>query len=468
MVDEINRLPDPARIDLFLRDRGAAERLKKAMRRSYELLDATAKGKVDADYIALKVAQPLAQYLAKIPAGTQAPTAEDKRVLGGLLTSLTKHGPEGLSVHPGYVGEGPMTMDPEVVRRAVERIGTLVEDIGKDKYDTYVANVFGASMLSEAKERFRKGAEALARLHTAGQIRIDRMQKDRVWGCAGLTSETKIALKDGNYSEDQLFTILVHEMTHAMPPNLKTGDKYYRHSPEFLIASEERKLATADYYAETADRILRKDPGTPLVPRDSSEKLTASGILDKYRDAASQIVTRAWVTAINIHGSLQAWGGRAQINASYPMTPDFLKTVVLNDGQLSFARHASMMLGLTLHKRAALSGKKNEITELDLSIIDNKLNVLGTLVGCIDKVLTLPADVHAFEDSKVDHVLRHALLMKNGNRLQPGLLSKNIDKDVVVIRSLDELNDAPNWTTYFGKLVKDVPGPMRKYRADFA
>jgi hypothetical protein len=46
---------------------------------------------------------------------------------------------------------------------------------------------------------------------------------------------------------------------------------------------------------------------------------------------------------------------------------------------------------------------------------------------------------------------------------RPGLLSRDVDKDVIVIRSLATLNDAPDWKTWRGKLTKGLPEPMNSY-----
>ena len=52
--------------------------------------------------------------------------------------------------------------------------------------------------------------------------------------------------------------------------------------------------------------------------------------------------------------------------------------------------------------------------------------------------------------------MKEALLALNKNKDSPGVLSKNIDKDIIVIRSLANLNDAPAW------MNKSSPGVLSK------
>ena len=52
------------------------------------------------------------------------------------------------------------------------------------------------------------------------------------------------------------------------------------------------------------------------------------------------------------------------------------------------------------------------------------------------------------------------MLALNKNKDSPGVLSKNIDKDIIVIRSLANLYDAPRWTNLFSNLVAGLPEPL--------
>ncbi len=242
-------------------------------------------------------------------------------------------------------------------------------------------------------------------------------------------------------------TTLVHEMTHAMPDeNTRTGDKYYRHHERFSRVGEQRKLITADYYAEVFDRAQKKIPGEVYVPTKNAEMSGQPGaLLKQYRDAAEKQVNLAWAMAVNIYNTLAKVGQWAKGQESSRFTPNWASTVVHEPEHIDFLRNASRLLGLTIHKRDDLRGTINQVTVLDLSIIDNKLNVLGRLQTSLGKALTVPAAIKVFEEGRVDELIKMALKIENGGKERPGMLSRDLDKDIVVIRSLANLNDAPAW-----------------------
>jgi hypothetical protein len=74
-------------------------------------------------------------------------------------------------------------------------------------------------------------------------------------------------------------------------------------------------------------------------------------------------------------------------------------------------KNASKLLGLTIHRRPTLlAANHNPVSQLDLSLLDNKISMLGKLNGCIKDVLVLPAKVTVYGEELEDFVLRHALL----------------------------------------------------------
>jgi hypothetical protein len=304
------------------------------------------------------------------------------------------------------------------------------------------------------------------RLHEEGKIVIDLMQKETVWKCGGLTNDQQIALPGGLANDEdrtRTITTLVHEMTHALPLDSRTGDKYYRGMDGFPRARVPRKLKTADYYAEVFHRILKNTlPGDKYVPLDALEKANMPDrALTQYKKKVTDLVSKAWATAINIHDSLAKWGEYStERDQSYFK---LLKPNVMDADHLNFARNASRLLGLTIHKRVTLTGASNEITQLDLSIIDNKINVLARLLGAIKMAVNLPAQDKTFEEAKVNFVLKEALRTENQDKERPGLLARDIEKDVVVIRSLAELNSAPGWQTLMSDLAKGLPNSMKNY-----
>src|SRR5262249_34069082 len=141
-------------------------------------------------------------------------------------------------------------------------------------------------------------------------------------------------------------------------------------------------------------------------------------------------------------------------------------------------RNASMILGLTIHRRTGIPAQPagnmvpvttNPITALDLSLADNKIAMLAQLNGAVPKVLTVPSDVKTYGEEYEDHVLEHALLLlKKDGKDTPGLLSRNVKKDVLVIRSLAAMHEAITPDADFVKILSTgLPDPIKKHMARF-
>jgi hypothetical protein len=450
-------------VDDFLRDLASVQKLKKALGQALQALEAGAKKQVEDQFKVKSAGQAVETFLQK---GTPA-TSEDKAYLVWLTSEIGHRAQVGLSFHPGFVDTRPL-YDDEVqhVATAVAAIDQRVKQIvGTIGHDTQITNVFGSALLSEVKIRFQLSLEALIRIFKANKIVVDTMQKEKVWKCGGLTSETQIALPDKLkvVTQNELMLTLVHEMTHALPKDLRTGDEYYRHHQKFKTAKVQQKLKTADYYAEVFDRVLQDIPGDVFVPTDASEiAKQPDGTLQLYREQVQTLVNLAWATAINIHGKLEPMGKTAQANQSGRFVPNPFSKTLHQPEDIDFLTNVSRLLGLTIHKRGDLRGTINQVTALDLSIIDNKLNVLARLQRSLGKTLVLPAEIKLFEPTRVDRVFGMGLLIEN-NKERPGLLSRDIYKDIVVIRSLATLNEAPLWKTWVGKLTKGLPEPMNSY-----
>jgi len=459
----IVRLPNPAMVDDFLRDLASVQKLKKALGQALQALEPGPKKEVEEQFKIKSAGKAVEAFLQK---GTPA-TSEDKGYLDWLIREIGHRAQVGLSFHPGFVDERPLdTVEVKAVDTAVQTIAERVKQIvDTNGYDTQITNVFGSAILPEVKKRFMLSLEALISIHKADKIVVDTMQKQKVWACGGLTSEKQIALPDKlkEVPQNELMLTLVHEMTHALPQGVRTGDMYYRHHEKFKTAMVQRKLITADYYAEVFDRVLRNIPGDVFVPTDASEiGKQPGGPLLLYIEAIQELVNLAWAMAINIHGELVPKGKSAQANQSGRFVPNSWSNKVHAPDYIDFLKNVSRLLGLTIHKRGDLRDTINQITALDLSIIDNKLNVLARLQGGLRKILDLPVGITSFESAKVDQVFRMALAIAN-KKERPGLLSRDVDKDVIVIRSLATLNDGPDWKTWRGNLTKGLPEPMNSY-----
>jgi hypothetical protein len=183
-------------------------------------------------------------------------------------------------------------------------------------------------------------------------------------------------------------------MTHALPQDVRTGDKYYRHHEKFKTAKVQRKLITADYYAEVFDRVLQNIPGDVFVPTDASEiAKQPNGPLLLYIGEIQKLVNLAWAMAINIHGDTCTEAGKwAQANQSGRFVPNSWSKTLHAPEHIDFLKNVSRLLGLTIHKRGDLRDTINQVTALDLSILDNKLNVLARLQSSLARFWTCPSE----------------------------------------------------------------------------
>ena len=188
------RLPNPAMVDDFLRDLASVQKLKKALGQALQALEAGPKKQVEDQFKMKSAGQAVETFLQK---GTPA-TSEDKGYLVWLISEIGHRAHVGLSFHPGFVDTRGLDDDEvRLVATAVAAIDQRVKQIADTNgYDTQISNVFGAAMVHEVKTRFKLSLEALIRIHKAREIVVDTMQKQKVWNCGGLTSETQIALPD--------------------------------------------------------------------------------------------------------------------------------------------------------------------------------------------------------------------------------------------------------------------------------
>jgi len=298
-------------------------------------------------------------------------------------------------------------------------------------------------------------------------------------------------LKDPNAYGDKksaAFLTVVHEATHAVKPNATT-DRYYEHHEHFKKASVQEKRTTADYYRAAVRQIAtgQKEefiPGLAVVNNKgrSPELISAAKEADK-------ILNAAWVSAIRIHGRLRKLAHALNGKPLSEQTQGYQET-------RTFCLNASRLLGLTLHralweattqpkilgtptKAASFSRVESEswstkttsadktfptqVTGLDLSIVDNKIAMLGRLNGKGEDVLVEPGS-SLTPNGRVDHVITQVLttcLPRN----QGYVFTKSVDKDVIVIKSLANLHESVNnqkdlhWDT----LTVGLPEPMKTY-----
>jgi hypothetical protein len=474
--EPIYRLPDPAQLDMVLRGTGneqvrAARKLKGAIEK--QLASLTPEGRTKVQTEVGWSAKQIADFLQKQDKAETGLGWFEHKYFRQLLESIQKHGAADVTIHPGTRDKRTMNDgEARVLAEIVDGIGQVVGEIGTGKHDTCLANVFGAAQVEIAKEMFLASYKALVGLQQGGKVVVDEVSKLAVWRCGGLTSPSSMTLPPSTLKEcsAKSITEVAHEMTHAIAGGRHTGDKFYRHHAGFPIAREARKLVTASYYEEVFARILAKQlPGDVLVAKPQKGMAydrTEIPLLKQYQSRANIVVNRAWATAVNIYDELRAsaeHGEKSELPRGF-FDKEKSFQAIFGATHMAFCQHASQLLGLTIHRRASMAtDKRNLVSRLDLSLLDNKLSVMGQLQTAIKETLSLPPDIKVYDEQLEDRVLREALIAINGNREAPGTLSKNVQKDIVVIRSLAALNDAPKWPNMVANLTKGLPEPMKSW-----
>jgi hypothetical protein len=448
-MDTVVRLPEPDKVDKFVFDEQSARKLKKAIRQAVDALQPQDRQNLIQQFLKARTLD-LDKYLAPKAEPLQLP--QERGTLTILITWLRDFGK--LPLYPDFTTaeRGLNSTEHKLITQAISTIWGYAETIvNKPAYDNYIASVFGndAEHIDYVKSVVRDSFFKLQEFHGNKAIKVDVVDRGAVWGCEGLTDQTRIMLAERAFKKDaeSLMTTLVHESTHAVSEPKRTKDTLYRGMAGFATASIQTKLKTADYYAELFARISAKVPIPIYIPAQIDLLVCTSSEVSVTTGAASEMAVRAWATAMNIHSTLVKWSGYW-----LPMSPT----------EKQAFKNISKLLGLTFHKRNPSQG--TSITKLDLSIVDNKLNVLARLLSCLKTIQTLPPDNDSTQDDKVNYVLSEALkLAANASQVNRGLLSKSVAKDVKVIRYLAELYDGPDWSSYMARLAEKDYGQLQGF-----
>ena len=362
-----------------------------------------------------------------------------------LIAEIQNADARGLSRYPGAVEDTrALTKDEgwRILHLATDVVKKM-QDIANGLHKTYVENVFGQAHADDAEKIFGEAADALERLRPGviadGYIVVDTMRKSEVWNCGGLTNVNRMALSEKTVAgatdrsvRGHSFLTLVHESTHAIPNGRATTDVLYEHHDGFLKASAQTKLTTADYYKEVV-RQIATNTGRIFVPGNVDPCLgdTRSNRLQLAAVAADKILNGAWITAIRIHDVIH----------------DMARAPGKFVGWEIWLRNASRLMGITLHREATLKFEKNffsantgpTITAGDLAVIDNKIAMLTACNGKAKHILLEPLPKSS-DHQILEHVLKQVIFAY----WQDLKFSKDMRKDVIVIRSLGECHESVN------------------------
>jgi hypothetical protein len=275
-LSPIYRLPDQDDLNRALRgDENeksfAIKKLKKAIQRVWDQLRPDQQKQVEVKFSGTVQTTKVADFLTSTfrRKGFFYP---DDKLLYMLIAAIKEFGTPGLTIHPGYGSDELRAMTPAEkanLDTMINSLAGIVDEIVNGKHDKRLQNVFGsaAERVKDAKERFVAGFKALQDLRQGDKIGVDALNKEKVWGCGGLTTPDSMNLPDSVLAkvDPDGLTTLAHEMTHAIPNNRNTGDTYYRHHAIFKIAQEDMKVITAAYYEEVVWQVLNPGRGATQV-----------------------------------------------------------------------------------------------------------------------------------------------------------------------------------------------------------
>jgi hypothetical protein len=391
--------------------------------------------------------------------------------LKSIIKKMQAMDASGLTKYPGIVQytRALSAEETQQITALAAKVACTMREVANGLHDTYVTNVFGVGHKDDAKKVFEGAADALERLTpsfwSSSGIVVDEMRKQEVWCSAALTSSTRIALSQSTVEAaanhdmgGKAFLTLVHESTHALEKG-PTKDVFYENHEGFLTAGPQSKLSSADYYKEVV-RQIATGKGRIFVEGDVNPHLgdKRSPELRLAATTADKVLNAAWISAIRIH--------------------DKIDQMARNPGNFvgweTWLRNASRLMGITLHREEQLAFKWNalsastgpKITTGDLAVIDNKIAMLAKCNGKAASVMVEPTRCLSAEGF-VEHVLEQVVKSCwTGFGLK---FSKSIEKDVIIIRSLAELNDGFNARQKSGTKdpsgLAELPEPMKSYDA---
>jgi hypothetical protein len=459
------RLPDSSEIDEMLkgvsnRSEMGERKLKKAIANAVLSIPTATKTQLLAD---LRMTDGDLQNLLQ----RQRLNDADRKQLKDVIDKLRVLDKQGLTIYTTS-GDDTRPLSPnekKAMEVLVPAVAKMMNEIAGGMHDTYVENVFGAASAKQAKTVFSKAAKALVRLHKKDKIVADVLRKSAVWSCGGLTNKKGMALAEHAVTglaagqsplpSDTAFLTLVHESTHAVPPDEGgTTDIVYENHENFLSAQAQVKVKTADYY-KVVVRFIAERGGKVFIPQDAATHAHRAGRSVPLQQAvtdANKLVNGAWVSAIRIHDHLRR----------IAQTPDA-------SGWETWAQNVSRLMGLTLHREQKLqfsSGKTHsKVLAVDLSTLDNKIALLAAMNGGGNFVVAEPPARPQSE--YVDYVIEEVLKMvlNRGSHVR-AKFSKDYEKDVAVIKSLGSLHESVSGQSAdsgFNSLKKDLPAPMKAY-----
>jgi hypothetical protein len=287
--------------------------------------------------------------------------------------------------YPGLADFAPW--DRSAVTKLVEKTLPILRRFGDaDDQDVapYVVGVFG-SLSTRATTTFGLAAKSLERLYRDDALVMDTRKASKPWAIGALSDSKRLLLPVGHETDtNENVAGLVHECTHAIDGDNRTGDPIYRQADtdlkadaDFYEADENDKIVNASHY-EYAVRLFLQHAvmGTQgywftpkMVNSGSGARMRVDDDTRRIRAKADAMIKGAWVICMDIHDTLLFWAREKEKTFGAVYSKEYDRGAYL--------QNASKLLGLTIHKS---TDWRLQVSQIDLSIAENRITSLGQMM----------------------------------------------------------------------------------------
>jgi hypothetical protein len=383
--------------------------------------------------------------------------------------------PSATMTDPAHIVTGPRagTRDRANLASVVAWANRMFAQIASGALDTHIGQVFGATNVAAAKQKYQNGHDRMNELFALVPplIVTDRSGYNAEAGVGGATTHEQIMVEtsvfDDPTSRGSVVT-LIHESLHAGNADVGDDGGYIYRADEFTTAQPATKLTNAAHFEVVPRRMLGMGargwayPGQTFVPAalappppppvgPAPPPPPPVGPQRTPRQEAihnaSEAFRISWAIADDVHRA--AWTellqhpdewNTADLHASLGpgAAPHFADTLPF----------LSKVLGMTIHRRGSIDPTsadpaRQPVTEIDVGISEA---VVRQVSHAMDAVPASEADAVALETARASPVERGAattvpaeteLLIKCVLR-RVGPITTTPERDVHVVQTLSE------------------------------
>lgn len=310
-----------------------------------------------------------------------------------LANDVLKIHPEaGLLAPERYMAPPADAVESGKIRRLVDNASAIFDQVAAHGKDAVIIDIFGAPKLAEAKAKMAHAKTKMLDLLANNKIVTDRSGYSGEVSLGGMSAfNVNILLPSGaidNPDHGHAIATMFHEAMHAGNSDVKDNGGYVG-SPGFKLHDPNLKLANAAHYEVIALRHhlganpvwdgVFSPPGAAIGgsaatvpdPTDTEQALVR----------VSEMFRRSWTASLWLHDTL----------LDVYKNPARWTQAVGMGTYASFLNYWSIVLGLTLHHRAATidpssaDKAKKPVTQIDMSLIESVAKRFSQLGRAVPK-----------------------------------------------------------------------------------